>query len=82
MFIALDHYDEWLVDNQRETLLQALKGLQCENVEWNGHFGAHIFFALDAENDTDERREQIGRLINTYMNRAARWLVRTHKGEK
>jgi len=72
-FLALDHYDEWLEGRGLKTLMNRLKALRCISVEWNGHFGPHIFFSLDVADDTESRRRRIGATIAAFLTRAVRW---------
>lgn len=36
-------------------------------VEYNGHFGAFIYFRIDAEDDCEELRDKIDRMIRDYV---------------
>ncbi|MNC11988.1 hypothetical protein D3C75_597010 [compost metagenome] len=49
-------------------LLSILENMGCHSIEYNGHFGATIFYTLDTETDTDTLREQIERTIINYAN--------------
>lgn len=47
-------------------ILDHIEGVS--DADYNGHFGSYVFFNLDAENDTPEKREEIKTLIVNYIN--------------
>ena len=75
-FLRLEDYDEWLEDRGSKTLTKALEEAGCENIEWNGHFGPHVYFSLGAEDDTLRRRSRVLRTITSYTQRAVRWAAK------
>lgn len=57
-----DECDEW-----KDTLCARLEALEgVTSVDYNGHFGANIFFNIDTENDTHELNETIIGMINGW----------------
>lgn len=54
--------------------LLAINGIS--DVEYNGHFGASVYFSLDAEEDTPATHETIISLIRTHLDRCRTALER------
>lgn len=46
-------------------VLDELDGV-CE-VDYNGHFGPNIFFTVDADHDGEEKKKEIQKAIEDYM---------------
>ena len=58
-----DECDEW-----KETLCARIEALDgVSRVDYNGHFGANIFFNIDAVDDTHELNEKIILMITDWM---------------
>jgi len=49
-------------------LLSILSNLGAHSIEYNGHFGASIFYTLDTETDSPELRAEIETAIVDYAN--------------
>ena len=66
-YTAIEHRDDEM-DHWEDTLcvrLEALDGVS--RVDYNGHFGANIFFNIDTDDDTPKLRETIVRMIVDYV---------------
>jgi len=65
-FMAVEHRDDEC-DTWEETLCARLEALEgVSRVDYNGHFGANIFFNIDTEDDTHELNEKMIRMINDW----------------
>lgn len=62
-FIALERWDDC-------PLLEELEKLGADNIEYDGHFGANVFYRLAAENDTEEKHAAIAACIQRNLNKA------------
>lgn len=65
-FRAIEHRDD-ACDEWEDTLcarLEALDGVW--KVDYNGHFGANIFFNIDTDVDTHELNEKMIGMINDW----------------
>ena len=60
-----DRQDEDNWDNL-STLLDRIEGVS--DTDYNGHFGLFLYFTIDAEHNTPEKRVEIGTLIFDYKN--------------
>jgi hypothetical protein len=66
-YLAVEHNDE-----KGESLLDKLGAIPSSgrgvlNVEYNGHFGAYIFFTIDKEDDTPELHDAIIKTIRAHI---------------
>lgn len=50
------------------TLLAILSKTPIHSIEYNGHFGASIFYSVDTEDDTEELRKLVEKIIVDYAN--------------
>ena len=61
------HYNDESLDSDMGTNAHTL------SVEYNGHFGANIFYTLDAEYDTPEAHAKITAMVASHLDRAVKW---------
>jgi hypothetical protein len=52
----------------KDTLCGQLEAMDCFNVDHNGHFGPNIFYSLETEDDTEEKHQEILKLIESFVN--------------
>jgi len=64
-------YDE--DDLDIPTFDEALEGVGCVDVDYNGHFGKNIFFKLDGEDDTPARWKEIEAVFVEYIRITTEW---------
>lgn len=57
------YWDAYGTDEEIIYLDDQLEKLGCLDLEYNGHFGAAIFIALETESDTSELRAKIESII-------------------
>jgi hypothetical protein len=74
-FIALSDFDFHSIpyDMGIKTFDESLEELNCFNVDYNGHFGANIFFGLERADDTPETWEAIEAVFDKYIAIAHKW---------
>jgi len=74
-FYALIQYDgEQAYDEEgHKSLLEILEKLGAFDVDFNGHFGAYIFFSLEADDDTNEAWFEIEQQVWDYIAIAHTW---------
>jgi len=68
-FGAMDIRDEerW-EDGEQIALFEILNAMDgVSDSDYNGHFGAYVYFTIDATNDSTELRAKIGDIILRYV---------------
>jgi len=58
-----------------ETFDKALEKLGCFSVDYNGHFGAKIYFGLESYDDTQECWRDIEFVFDKYIKIARKWVA-------
>lgn len=64
---VLDRDDR--ANHGEDMLFKLMDKSGCIDTNYDGHFGANIYYELDAEYDTLERRENIEKAIIMYADR-------------
>ena len=75
-FDALTDYDHetMLGDEDTPRIDEALEQLYCCDIDYNGHFGHYIYFALEPVDDTPETWKAIEKEFDKYIKLAHKWL--------
>jgi hypothetical protein len=50
----------------KQSLSEKLRSL-ADDIDYNGHFGAAVYLALDVESDTPERHTEITKVIEKHL---------------
>ncbi len=74
-FLPLSDFDFHSIpyDMDIPTFDDELRKLNCIDVDYNGHFGAAIYFNLEVEDDTPECWKNIERVFDHYIKLAHEW---------
>jgi len=68
-FLSIDHWDGELPSG-KELYQKIDKVAGVDDTDYNGHFGANVFYRVSAEHDNEETHAEVRRLIQEHIDSA------------